>query len=47
VQNVLGGDGMVADSRTPDIMADCVTDFEKYHVVPCDAELKLDLFLDN
>jgi len=74
VQNVLGGDDMVADSRTPDIMADAayvvltspatktsgnffiddevlkaegVTDFEKYRVVPGDAELKLDLFLDN
>ncbi|HME14833.1 MAG TPA: NAD(P)-dependent oxidoreductase [Mycobacterium sp.] len=74
VQNVLGGDDMVADSRTPDIMADAayvvltsparktsgnffiddevlkahgVTDFEKYRVVAGDAELKLDLFLDN
>jgi citronellol/citronellal dehydrogenase len=74
VQNLLGGDDMVADSRTPDIMADAayvvltspatktsgnffiddeilkadgVTDFEKYRVVPGDAELKLDLFLDN
>ncbi|MCX5042208.1 NAD(P)-dependent oxidoreductase [Aldersonia sp. NBC_00410] len=73
VKNLLGGDDMVANSRTPDIYADAayavltspaadttgnffiddevlaaqgVTDFDKYRVVPGDAELQLDLFLD-
>ncbi len=73
VKNLLGGDAMVANSRTPDIYADAayavitspgtsttgnffiddevltshgVTDLDKYRVVPGDAELQLDLFLD-